>query len=149
MHPTGAANWPIDLWGRSVCAVRRMIYLHVRGSEHLQARDGRRSVRRRVPPAPANVVVQSVGCRLGDHEGGRDQTVGSGDARLFPEAKVVKGSWQRDDRSQPTRFTDVFGQMIRLSPGPTWVEFLPVGTAVPASRLRRQRRRSRDSHVVR
>ena len=80
--------------------------------------------------APTNVIVQFVGCCLDGYEGARYQTVGSGDAWVFSAGQVVKGTWQRSDRSQPTRFVDTAGQPISLTPGRTWVEFVPIGTPV-------------------
>jgi hypothetical protein len=80
--------------------------------------------------APTNVVVQFVGCCVDGNEGARYQTVGSGEAWVFSSGKLVKGTWQRSDRSQVTKFLDAAGQPIKLTPGRTWVEFAPAGTPV-------------------
>jgi hypothetical protein len=79
---------------------------------------------------PTNVIVEFVGCCLDGYEGARYQTIGSGDAWVFSAGHLVKGTWQRSDRSQPTRFVDIAGQPIPLTPGRTWVEFVPIGTPV-------------------
>jgi len=80
--------------------------------------------------APTNVIVQFVGCCVPGDEGARYQTVGQGDAWVFSNGQLIKGTWSRSDRTQVTRFTDATGQPIKLTPGKTWVEFAPVGTPV-------------------
>jgi len=80
--------------------------------------------------APTNVIVQFVPCCLPVPEGGIYLTVGSGEAWVFSNGKVQRGTWSRDDRSQVTRFLDANNQPIRLSPGSTWVEFVPNGVNV-------------------
>jgi Protein of unknown function (DUF3048) N-terminal domain/Protein of unknown function (DUF3048) C-terminal domain len=80
--------------------------------------------------APNNVIVQFVNCCLDGFEGARYQTVGTGDAWVFSNGQLVKGTWQRSDRTQVTQFLDGAGQPIKLTPGRTWVEFAPVGTPV-------------------
>jgi hypothetical protein len=80
--------------------------------------------------APANVIVQFVPCCLDVPEGGIYLTVGSGEAWVFANGKMVRGSWSRDDRSQVTRFIDANNQPIALTPGRTWVEFVPDGVDV-------------------
>ena len=80
--------------------------------------------------APTNVVVQFVGCCIGQFEGARYQTVGSGAAWIFSAGQLVKGTWQRSAATQVTQFVDTAGQPIALTPGRTWVEFVPDGTPV-------------------
>jgi hypothetical protein len=82
------------------------------------------------PVAPTNVVVQFVGCCVDGFEGARYQTVGQGEAWVFSNGQLVKGTWQRSDRTQVTKFLDANGQPIKLTPGRTWVEFAPTGTPV-------------------
>jgi hypothetical protein len=80
--------------------------------------------------APTNVIVQFVPCCLPVPEGGIYITTGSGEAWVFSDGKVVKGTWSRDDPSQVTSFVDANNQPIRLNPGPTWIEFVPNGENV-------------------
>jgi hypothetical protein len=80
--------------------------------------------------APTNVVVQFVPCCLPVPEGGTYITTGSGEAWVFSGGKMVKGTWSRNDRSQVTSFVDANNQPIRLTPGRTWVEFVPNGQNV-------------------
>ena len=80
--------------------------------------------------APTNVVVQFVPCCLDVPEGGTYITVGSGEAWVFSGGRVVRGTWSRDDPSHVTKFVDANNQPIRLTPGRTWVEFVPNGENV-------------------
>ncbi len=79
--------------------------------------------------APTNVVVQFVGY------------TGGGDAQLLGDAPtqtawvltaghLIEGHWSKSDAITPTRFTDRAGDPIRLRPGATWVELVPVGAPV-------------------
>ena len=80
--------------------------------------------------APTNVIVQFVPCCVPSPEGGAYQTVGSGDAWVFTQGKVLRGKWNRTDRSQVTQFVDAAGAPVKLAPGRTWVEFAPIGLPV-------------------
>ena len=75
--------------------------------------------------APANVIVQLVGCCIDSTGGARNIVVGSGTALIFTDGKVVHGTWSRPAREQVTQFLDASGQPVKLQPGPTWVEFMP------------------------
>jgi hypothetical protein len=83
--------------------------------------------------APTNVIVQFVGCCLDTPEGGGYQTVGEGDAWVFSDGKIVRGKWSRSEASQDTRFTDAAGKPIKLTPGRTWVEFVPASPDYPVT----------------
>jgi hypothetical protein len=83
--------------------------------------------------APTNVIVEFVSCCLPSPEGGAYPTVGQGDAWVFSDGKLVKGQWTRGDPSQPTQYVDFTGKPIKLTPGRTWVELLPVGLDYPVN----------------
>jgi hypothetical protein len=84
----------------------------------------------------ANVIVQFVsyvtsGIATGEGvaptpipEG---ELVGSGTAWYFSGGQVVKGSWTRSTLTSTTQYADASGAAIRLRPGRTWVELVPVG----------------------
>lgn len=103
--------------------------------------------------APANVIVQFVQCCVDGYEGARYETVGSGEAWVFSAGKLIRGGWRRDQASQTTQFTAAFGVPVRLTPGRTWVEYVPVGEtvdvtptpAVPASTTATPSTRTRPS----
>jgi Protein of unknown function (DUF3048) N-terminal domain/Protein of unknown function (DUF3048) C-terminal domain len=81
--------------------------------------------------APTNVIVQFT-----NYEGGagnptaEGQTVGEGEAWVFTDGKVAKGRWVRPAKEQPAQYVDAAGKPIKLLPGRTWVELLPIGSAV-------------------
>lgn len=53
--------------------------------------------------------------------------VGSGRAQVFVRGRAIEANWTRVSRSDHTRYTDEFGKVIRLKPGVTWIELVPVG----------------------
>lgn len=56
--------------------------------------------------------------------------VGSGDAEVFRNGQVVRGTWSKDDRTSVTQYDGADGKPIPLQPGRTWVELVPRGRAV-------------------
>jgi len=76
--------------------------------------------------APTNVIVQLVGCCIPSPEAGSNVVVGQGSALIFSDGKVVHGSWSRPTKEQVTQFLDANGQPVKLNPGKTWVELLPI-----------------------
>ena len=80
--------------------------------------------------SPANVVIQFTQY-TGEAEG---QTVGEGDVWIFSDGTLRTGRWVRPDRTQPARYVDAAGATIPLRPGRTWVEVLPVGSAVDVTK---------------
>jgi hypothetical protein len=76
--------------------------------------------------APTNVIVKFI-----QYTGGGEGIVlGDGDAWVFADGKLVRGRWARSVREQPAQYVDAAGRPIRLVPGTTWVELLPVGAPV-------------------
>ena len=76
--------------------------------------------------APANVIVQFT-----EYTGGGEGNIlGEGDAWIFSDGQLVRGRWVRPAIEQPAQYVDGFGQPLKLLPGTTWVELLPVGGPV-------------------
>jgi hypothetical protein len=76
--------------------------------------------------APTNVIVQFT-----EYTGGGEGVVlGEGDAWIFSDGQLVRGRWVRPAVEQPAQYVDGFGQPIKLLPGTTWVELLPIGAPV-------------------
>ncbi|MGH9031002.1 MAG: DUF3048 domain-containing protein [Acidimicrobiia bacterium] len=76
--------------------------------------------------APTNVIVQFT-----EYTGGGEANVlGEGDAWIFSDGQLVRGRWARPAVEQPAQYVDAGGQPIKLLPGTTWVELLPVGGPV-------------------
>jgi hypothetical protein len=78
--------------------------------------------------APTNVVVQFTNYPA-ESEG---ETVGQGDVWVFSDGKVTRGQWTRPQHEQPAQYVDATGKPIKLLPGHTVVELLPVGLPVNA-----------------
>src|SRR5205823_5761200 len=84
--------------------------------------------------APANVIVQFV--PYVNSPGDVDvvgepvsvaQVIGTGEAWVLSQGKLVKGQWTKPTREAPTTYIDATGAPIPLTPGSTWVEIAPVG----------------------
>ncbi|MGH8985159.1 MAG: DUF3048 domain-containing protein [Acidimicrobiia bacterium] len=76
--------------------------------------------------APTNVIVQFT-----EYTGGGEGNVlGEGDAWIFTDGQLVRGRWVRPAVEQPAQYVDAAGQPIKMVPGTTWVELLPVGGPV-------------------
>jgi hypothetical protein len=50
------------------------------------------------------------------------KTKGSGEAWVFTAGKLFQGTWARADAAQPFTLKDTAGNIIKLTPGNTWVE---------------------------
>jgi hypothetical protein len=62
--------------------------------------------------------------------GGYDVTLGgSGQASVFRDGQRLDGKWRADGTSPP-RFTAESGSSIRLAPGSTWFEVIPLSTNI-------------------
>jgi len=57
-------------------------------------------------------------------------TIGEGDAWVFSNGKLVRGTWQRDSAEETIRYLDAEGNTIELTPGRTWIALLPNGRPV-------------------
>lgn len=86
---------------------------------------------------PTNVVVQFTEYRdsgFVDVTGSASPeavTVGEGDALVLTGGKLIPARWSRPDPGAATTYTDSAGAPIALSPGRTWVELAPPGSAAP------------------
>jgi hypothetical protein len=80
-----------------------------------------------------NVVFQVVGYRntgLVDTSGAavpEAELIGEGEVWVLTGGRLVKGRWSRPTESQVTAYTYPSGEPIRLTPGRTWVELVPLG----------------------
>lgn len=74
----------------------------------------------------ANVVVLFVGYRASaaDPRSPEAVTIGTGDAWVVTQGRVVEGTWSRADRGDPITLVDASGDEIALTPGRTWVELV-------------------------
>jgi hypothetical protein len=83
--------------------------------------------------APRNVVFQLVNYHntgFVDRSGAEvpeAELLGVGEAWVLTDGRLVKGRWSRPNSDMVTVYTDGSGAPIRLTPGPTWLELVPVG----------------------
>jgi len=79
-----------------------------------------------VQVAPTNVIVQFI-----EYGGaGEGNLFGTGEAWVFSNGQLVRGTWSRVYPEAPTVFLDALGQQIPLTRGRTWVELVPTGRVV-------------------
>ena len=55
------------------------------------------------------------------------ELIGEGDAWVLTGGRLIKGHWSRPSDDRTTVFTLPSGELIRLTPGRTWVELVPTG----------------------
>ena len=58
------------------------------------------------------------------------KTKGSGEAWVFTAGKLFQGTWEREDSAKPFTLKDTAGNVIKLTPGNTWVELPRIGKGV-------------------
>lgn len=83
--------------------------------------------------APENVVFQVCGYRntgLVDTSGAavpEAELIGEGEVWVLTAGRLVKGRWSRPTEAQTTAYTLPSGEPIKLTPGRTWLELVPLG----------------------
>lgn len=55
------------------------------------------------------------------------QLIGSGEAWISTGGATVRASWSKSSMTAPIRLLDANGVAVRLAPGNTWVELVPLG----------------------
>jgi hypothetical protein len=79
------------------------------------------------PIAPKNVVIMRV--RFVDTGDSKHRLegdiVGSGRVDVATNGRIVRGTWEKDDDTAPTRFFDEDGEPIVLTAGQTFVQVVP------------------------
>ena len=53
---------------------------------------------------------------------------GQGQALIFQDGKVVKGTWSKATRLSREKFYDSNGQEIEFNPGQIWIQTVPTGS---------------------
>jgi hypothetical protein len=76
--------------------------------------------------APTNVIVQFIPYGIGSD----GDVMGTGEAWIFSDGQLIRGTWAKAYPAGPTAFVDAAGQDIPLTPGRTWIELAPIGTPV-------------------
>ena len=80
--------------------------------------------------APANMIVQFVtyGTSPAAETSPEAETIGSGIAWIFTDGHLIIGEWERTDPDLPAIY-HVDEEVIRMTPGRTWVALAEAGTA--------------------
>lgn len=73
-----------------------------------------------------NVVVMRVAIDGTFGEVPKTTMIGSGEAWVSSGGKTVHATWRKSAQTAPIRFVDDAGVVIRLAPGNTWIELVPV-----------------------
>jgi hypothetical protein len=87
--------------------------------------------------AVENVVVMMVErlqTRIVDPAGNpvpNFEVIGEGEAVVFRDGRAIRGSWERADEEEITRFVDRQGEDIALKPGTTWIMLYPNDAEAP------------------
>lgn len=81
--------------------------------------------------APTNLIVQftAYGASEADPNSPHAFTIGSNPAWIFTNGTVVRGTWRRDESTDPVQFVDSNGQPIALEPGRTWIALARLDSA--------------------
>ncbi len=73
-----------------------------------------------------NIIIQFVTLRTFTDEGHLDITIlGEGNGLYFSEGNVQEIVWQKDSKSERTRFLDKNGREIKVARGNTWIHLVP------------------------
>ena len=74
-----------------------------------------------------NVIVNFIPYGGG---GGDGNMIGTGTSWIFSNGNLIKGTWTKANDADITHYTDAAGAPIRITPGRTWVELLPLDKTV-------------------
>lgn len=95
-------------------------YLRTNGGVKQADRDTKKALRADV------VVVMKADYRTVSGAGHqRVSSVGKGQAFIFQDGKVVKGTWHKTNGTSQLTFRDSEGEAVKLNPGRTWFEVIP------------------------
>lgn len=78
-----------------------------------------------------NIVVLEMVYLPGISHSPDAQSTGKGQAWVFTAGNMVHGTWTRADRTKPFTLTDDSGNVIKLTPGRTFIELPRKGTTSP------------------
>jgi hypothetical protein len=82
-------------------------------------------------PTPTQVNATNVIVQFVPYAGfGEGDLTGPGEAWIFSNGQLVKGTWTKGFAPAITEYKDAAGAPILLTPGRTWVELVPVGRTV-------------------
>lgn len=79
------------------------------------------------PITPKVVIVMKTKMSLGFEDGYREQieVVGSGEAIIFQDGKVITGKWRKNSKGEQLQFTTQDDKPLALVRGQTWLTIIP------------------------
>lgn len=82
--------------------------------------------------ATKNIVVQFAKETgpVDEHKHLLYQTIGKGEAIIFQDGKVEKGTWSKKSRTSRTLFFDSQNKEVRFNPGQIFIEVVPLGNDI-------------------
>ncbi len=82
--------------------------------------------------APTNVVIMHVRfIETGDSKHRLEgDTVGSGKAEIATNGRIIRGTWEKRDDTDPTRFFDANGEPVVFTAGQTFIQVVPTDLKV-------------------
>ncbi len=98
------------------------------GQPHLDKNTGKPLTSKNVIVAFAKETPVNDGYENGQHL--LYGIIGSGDALVFQDGNVIKGTWKKIDETTMIRFYDQSGKEVSLVRGQDFVEVLPIGNKV-------------------
>lgn len=79
-----------------------------------------------VPVSPSVVIAMVVNqSPMADNYHENIRTIGSGTATIFQNGEVIEGSWTKSSVDEQIVFRDATGNIVKLSPGQTWISAIP------------------------
>lgn len=80
----------------------------------------------------ANVIVQEIPLSFFEDIAARPvmDTTGEGKIDAFIDGTHISGVWKRESLDDQTRFLDANGETLKLLPGKTFIQIVPIGFAV-------------------
>ena len=57
-------------------------------------------------------------------------TTGEGEALVFQNGEVMEATWEKDTRTDRTKFLDEKGKEISFVRGPIWIAAVPAGNTI-------------------
>jgi len=78
-----------------------------------------------------NILVQFTKTEILDEVGRREiSTVDEGEGRVLFSGQIMQARWKKEGASERTIFFNEDKNEIKLKPGKTWVEIIPIGTKI-------------------
>lgn len=99
---------------------KRAYLRYINDEPHVDRRTGN-------PIAVKNIIVQFMDTRVIDAEGRLEiKTAGSGTGYYISDGNYARIRWEKASRFAKTRYTTEDGRELRLNPGNTWIQIMPI-----------------------